>query len=129
MLMVTVFAMGVLLIHLMLRTEWKWVTPMAALVGIGFAAAGVWRIQSWYHTLGPIMARLGFMGTLVVDRFAIYFFYLFLAGTAVAVLMSVRYLEIERENHGEYYALLLFSVIGMMCMAAGFDIVVILIGL
>ena len=129
MLLLTLFAMGILLIDLMLRPEWKWVNPMAALVGIGFAAAGVWRIQSWYHTLGPIMARLGFMGTLVVDRFAIYFFYLFLAGTAVAVLMSVRYLEIERENHGEYYALLLFSVIGMMCMAAGYDIVLIFIGL
>ena len=62
-------------------------------------------------------------------RFAIYFFYLFLAGAAIAILMSVRYLEIERENHGEYYALMLFSVVGMMCMAAGFDIVLIFIGL
>ncbi len=71
----------------------------------------------------------GFMNTLVVDRFALYFFYLFLAGTAVAILMSARYLEIEKENHGEYYALMLFSVVGMMCMAAGFDIVMIFIGL
>src|SRR5438045_7706173 len=98
MLLLTLFAMGILLIDLMLRPEWKWVNPMAALVGIGFAAAGVWRIQSWYHTLGPIMARLGFMGTLVVDRFAIYFFYLFLAGTAVAVLKSVRYRALDRRN-------------------------------
>ncbi len=43
--------------------------------------------------------------------------------------MSVRYLEIEQENHGEFYALLLFSVVGMMCMAAGYDIVLIFIGL
>ena len=129
MLLLTLFAMGILLIDLMLPPEWKWVNAVTALAGIGFAAAGVWRIQSWYHTLGPIMGRLGFMGTLVVDRFAIYFFYLFLAGTAVAILMSVRYLEIERENHGEYYALLLFSVIGMMCMAAGYDVVLIFIGL
>src|ERR1044072_6917424 len=43
--------------------------------------------------------------------------------------MSVRYLEIEREHHGEFYALILFSVVGMMCMAAGFDIVLIFIGL
>ena len=63
------------------------------------------------------------MNTMVVDRFAIYFFYLFLAGTAIAILMSVRYLETEHENHGEYYALMLLSVAGMMCMAAGFDIV------
>ena len=42
MLLLTLFAMGILLIDLMLRPEWKWVNPMAALVGIGFAAAGVW---------------------------------------------------------------------------------------
>ncbi len=60
------------------------------------------------------------MGTLLVDPFAIYFFYLFLAGAAIAVLMSMRYLEIEQENHGEFYALMLFSVVGMMCMAAGY---------
>src|SRR5271165_4777460 len=69
------------------------------------------------------------MGTLVVDRFALYFFYLFLLGAAIAILMSMHYLEIERENHGEFYALLLFSVVGMMCMAAGYDIVLIFIGL
>ena len=69
------------------------------------------------------------MGTLVVDRFAIYFFYLFLVGAAIAILMSMRYLEIERENHGEFYALMLFSVVGMMCMAAGYDIVLLFIGL
>ena len=59
----------------------------------------------------------------------IYFFYLFLVGAAVAILISIRYLEIERENHGEFYALVLFAVIGMMCMAAGFDLVLIFIGL
>src|SRR6202007_1648184 len=57
------------------------------------------------------------------------FWYLFLAGTAIAILMSVRYLETENESHGEYYALMLLSVAGMMCMAAGFDIVLIFIGL
>src|SRR5205823_4912448 len=55
--------------------------------------------------------------------------YLFLAGAAVSILMSAHYLEIEREHHGEFYALILFSVVGMMCMAAGYDIVLIFIGL
>jgi NADH-quinone oxidoreductase subunit N len=64
-----------------------------------------------------------------VDRFALYFFYLFLAATAITILMSERYMEIEREHHGEYYALMLLSVAGMMCMAAGYNIVLIFIGL
>lgn len=71
----------------------------------------------------------GMLRTMLVDRFAIYFWYLFLAGTAIAILMSVRYLETEHENHGEYYALMLLAVAGMMCMAAGFDVVLIFIGL
>src|SRR5438105_7143704 len=43
--------------------------------------------------------------------------------------MSVRYMKTEHENHGQYYALMLLSVAGMMCIAAGFDIVLIFIGL
>jgi NADH-quinone oxidoreductase subunit N len=58
-----------------------------------------------------------------------YFWYLFLASAAITILASVRYLEIENEHHGEYYSLLLLSVVGMMCMAAGIDIVLLFIGL
>jgi NADH-quinone oxidoreductase subunit N len=64
---------------------------------------------------------------MVVDRYHL-LWYLF-AGAALSILMSMRYLEIEHENHGEFYSLLLFSVVGMMCMAAGFDVVLIFIGL
>jgi NADH-quinone oxidoreductase subunit N len=127
--LLTLFAMGILLIDLMLPPEWKWSNALTAFVGVCFAAVGVWRIQAWYNAQGGLMGRAGFMNTIIVDRFALYFFYLFLAGTAVAILMSARYLEIEHENHGEYYALMLFSVVGMMCMAAGFDLVMIFIGL
>jgi NADH-quinone oxidoreductase subunit N len=128
MLLLTLFAVGILLIDLILPREWKWVNAITALAGVAFASAGVWRTQSFFNVHG-LTVQTGFMGTLLVDRFALFFFYLFLAGTAVAILMSVSYLEIERENHGEYYALLLFSVVGMMCMAAGFDVVLIFIGL
>src|ERR1700734_2879200 len=75
------------------------------------------------------MGSLGLRDTMLVDRCALYFFYLFLAATGISILMSVRYMTTEHENHGEYYALMLLSVVGMMCMAAGFDIVLIFIGL
>src|SRR6204780_5658886 len=74
-------------------------------------------------------AEWAFMRSMVMDHFAIYFCYLFLAGAAIAILMSVRYLEIEHEHHGEFYSLILFSVVGMMVMASGYDIVLIFIGL
>ncbi len=124
----TIFALGILLIDLMLPKEWKRLNAVAALLGVAFAAVSVGRIQLVLSRAGQAYFR-GFMDTVMVDRIAIYFFYLFLAGTAIAILMSARYLEVEDEHHGEYYALMLLSVVGMMCMAAGIDIVLIFIGL
>src|SRR6202030_605939 len=120
----TIFALGILLIDLMVPREWKWISAVGAFVGVAFAALCVWEIQS---TL-PIGA-VGFYDSLRVDRFAIFFWYLFLAAASIAIVMSARYLDIEDEHHGEYYSLLLLSVVGMMCMAAGIDIVLIFIGL
>jgi NADH-quinone oxidoreductase subunit N len=120
----TIFALGILLIDLMVPREWKWINAAGAFVGVVFAAVCVWQIQSKLPR-----GAAGFYNSLLVDRFAIYFWYLFLAGAAIAILMSVHYLELEDEHHGEYYSLLLLSVVGMMCMAAGYDIVLLFIGL
>ncbi len=121
----TIFALGILLIDLMVPRSWKWINAAGALVGVLFAGLCVWQIQAML----PPRGLVGFYNSLLVDRFAIYFWYLFLAGTAISILTSVHYLEIEDEHHGEYYALLLLSVVGMMCMAAGIDVVLIFIGL
>src|SRR5580693_1908997 len=126
--MLALFALAILLFDLWLSAQEKWMNPVVAMIGVLFATASVYNVQSWMHQNG-IPAVVGFSGSMLVDRFAIYFFYLFLGATAVAILMSSRYMEIEHENHGEYYALMLLSVAGMMCMAAGFDIVLIFIGL
>ncbi|HEY6370294.1 MAG TPA: NADH-quinone oxidoreductase subunit N [Candidatus Sulfotelmatobacter sp.] len=124
--LLTLFALGILLIDFMLPKEMKWANAVTALIGVGFSAAGVYKIQLW---MNGSPGTLGMLRTMLVDHFALYFWYLFLAATAIAILMSVRYLETEHENHGEYYALMLLAVAGMMCMAAGFDIVLIFIGL
>ncbi|MGD0826421.1 MAG: NADH-quinone oxidoreductase subunit N [Terriglobales bacterium] len=121
----TIFALGILLIDLMIPRGWKWINAVGAFAGVLFSAVCVWQIQS---TLPP-RGLLGFSSSLLVDRFAIYFWYLFLAGTAIAIVGSVHYLDVEDEHHGEYYALMLLSVVGMMCMAAGVNIVLIFIGL
>lgn len=126
--MLTLFALGILLMDFLLTKEQKWVNGVLALIGVAFSAVAVWKNQRWLdgiHSLGwAAMLR-----TMVFDHFAVYFFYLFLAATAIAILMSIRYLETENESHGEYYALMLLSVAGMMCMASGVDIVLIFIGL
>jgi NADH-quinone oxidoreductase subunit N len=123
----TLFSLGILCFDLVLPSRMKQYNAIPALVGLGAAAYATLEIQRILPAGGE--ALRGFFGTLVLDPFSIYFFYLFLVGAAVAVLISMKYLEIERENHGEFYALLLFAVIGMMCMAAGYDLVLIFIGL
>src|SRR5277367_685737 len=120
----TIFALGILLIDLLLPKNLKWINAVGAFAGVAFSALCVWRIQS-----SMPRGNIGFSNSLLVDRFAMYFWYLFLSSAAIAILMSVRYLDVEDEQHGEYYALILMSVVGMMCMAAGIDIVLLFIGL
>jgi len=129
--LLTLFALGILLIDLMIPPEAKWANAVTAFIGVCFATAGVVKVQSFVqdHRVPPGRGWPAMANALFVDRFALYFFYLFLAATAISILMSMRYLKAEHENHGEYYSLMLLSVVGMMCMAAGFDIVLIFIGL
>jgi len=138
MLLLTVFALGILLLDLMLPEEWKSLNAWAALMGLVFSAVAVYRIQMVMSGVAAAeLKRTGmglaglraFGGSLVVDPFAIFFFYLFLAAAAISILMSVHYLEVEKEHHGEFYALILFSVVGMMAMAAGYDLILLFIGL
>jgi NADH-quinone oxidoreductase subunit N len=68
-------------------------------------------------------------GLLAVDRFALFFKILFLVAAAITVLMSGRYLEVERVSAGEYYFLILCATLGMMVMAGGIDLISIFIGL
>ena len=124
--LLTLFALGILLIDFMLPKEMKWANAVTAMIGVAFSAAGVYKIQLW---LAGAPYSTGMLQTMLVDHFTLYFWYLFLAATAITILMSARYLETEHENHGEYYALMLLAVAGMMCMAAGLDIVLIFIGL
>ncbi len=128
MILLTLFALGILLIDLMVAPEWKWANAVTAFIGILFSAAGVYKIQHALATAN-LPSQGGLSGSMLVDHFALYFWYLFLAAAGLSILISVRYLEIEHEHHGEFYSLLLFSVVGMMCMAAALDVVLLFIGL
>ncbi|MFZ0792128.1 MAG: hypothetical protein WAM65_00075 [Candidatus Korobacteraceae bacterium] len=97
MLLLALFALGILMIDLLLPKQWKQVNAYTALVGLAFSAAAVGKLHWAYHVAqqkGLGFVDTGFMGSLLVDPFALYFFYLFLAGAAIAVLMSMHYLEV-----------------------------------
>src|SRR3954469_9802876 len=128
MVMLTLFACGLLIIDLLLPAGDRRWNAVTAGIGVLFAAASLWRVQQ-IHAVQGARGVSAFSGAGVMDPIGIFFCWLFLVATAITILMSVHYMEIEQEDHGEYYALMLFSVVGMMCMAAGKDVVLLFIGL
>ncbi|MCG2721274.1 MAG: NADH-quinone oxidoreductase subunit N, partial [Thermodesulfovibrionales bacterium] len=47
----------------------------------------------------------------------------------LSILISIKYIAVEKVNYGEYYSLILFSTIGMMIMASAADLIVLYLGL
>ena len=68
-------------------------------------------------------------GTLVVDKFALFFKFLFIGAAAVVGLMSVDYLQRIERFRTEFYALVLYSATGMMLMAATVELITLYISL
>jgi len=95
---------------------------------VGVAVAGVsLGVQYWYTR--DALPLDGFYGMVRIDGFALIFKSIFLVGAAQAIAISTRYLDIEGEQHGEYYALVLFATVGMMFLACGYDLISLYISL
>jgi NADH-quinone oxidoreductase subunit N len=103
----------------------KW-TAYFALVGIGLAALSLGMLWSFNREALPLD---GFYGMLRIDGFALLFKAIFLVAAALAIAISTRFLDIEREQHGEYYALVLFATVGMMFLGCGYDLISLYISL
>src|SRR4029078_11361438 len=71
----------------------------------------------------------GFYGMVRIDGLALLFRAIFLVAAALAIGISTRFLDIEGEQHGEYYALVLFATVGMMFLACGYDLITLYISL
>jgi len=83
-------------------------------------------ISTWYTAQSP---GLAFSNTIRVDSFSIYFTFLVIAIAAVVILSSFEYMAVQRIRAGEYYALILFGVVGMTLMSSAIELVMIFIGL
>jgi NADH-quinone oxidoreductase subunit N len=132
----TLFGLGILLIGFSSdeaeENTWLWKLifrdfyAKTAFVGTVFSAFTLWKLRGQVASRGDL---IGFRESVVIDGFFLFFATLFLAATALVILLSVKYLEIEKEQEGEYYALLLFACVGMMLMASGVDLIVMFLGL
>ncbi|MBI5015868.1 MAG: NADH-quinone oxidoreductase subunit N [Deltaproteobacteria bacterium] len=72
---------------------------------------------------------LGFSRMLAGDAFAAFFSMVIFVVGALTVLVSDHYLSDEERNHGEYYALVLFSMVGMLLMVGATHLIVFFLGL
>jgi NADH-quinone oxidoreductase subunit N len=128
----TLFALGILLIDFWVDVKSKYMNAALALAGTAFSGYTLWMLWRQVHGLFETSGRdviYGFQNSIVIDPFFLFFSAIFLIATVLVVLLSVRYLQIEEEDHGEYYALVLFATVGMMFMAAGNDLIVQFLGL
>jgi NADH-quinone oxidoreductase subunit N len=107
----------------------KWVGGLAA--GGCVLTLGVVFSYHYQHGFAAFQdSSLLYFGNLIVlDNFGLFFKAVFLAGALLSILISIRYLDIEGIQSGEYYSLIFFSVVGMMIMASAADLITVFVGL
>ena len=99
------------------------VVPMVALAGV--AASAIW-------TLTWVLRddfRTGFDGTLALDEFSVFFYFLFAGITATVILASIDWVNRADRGQAEYYALILTSSAGLMFLSASRDLITIYLSL
>ncbi len=97
------------------------ITAVGAVLGIIICAV------SWLDHAQPQTALFG--GMLIVDRFALFLDIIFLTATLLTVLIAHAYVNEHRFAEGEFYAMLMLSVVGMMLLVHAGDFITLLIGL
>ena len=105
------FAFVVLTLDLFLAERHKWMLPFVAVAGLAAALAAslayLWGVNDSLYD-----------GVIRVDGYALFFKAFFIALGGVVILVSVDFVRRNLEHPGEYYGILLFTVVAMMLLAA-----------
>lgn len=120
-LLVLAWAVFTLLADLVVPHGKKWITASLSAAGL---IAGVLAVLSDFGTV-----RTGFDGQALGDPFAALLQIIILTAGLLAVAQAYRYLQDHGIERGEYYALLLFSVGGMMLMTTAGDLIMVFVSL
>ncbi len=126
----TAWALLVLLISPFFReTPRGWaglISPWGvSLLGVGFAFAACYKQWAVIKVVGDSTAY----GMVHVDRFGVFMGLLLLGIGFLSLIFSGRFLEREEAEHGEFYALVLLALAGMVVMVQTTHLMVLLIGL
>ncbi len=122
-LVVVATMLGVFALDLVLPRSKKFWTATLAVAGIALAAVPLVILAA------DGTVRSMFDGSYVVDEFAVILKGVFIVSAYIVLLMSHHYIESDRYYQGEYYFLLLASVLGSLVMASSRDLIILFIGL
>ncbi|MFY9621532.1 MAG: NADH-quinone oxidoreductase subunit N [Pyrinomonadaceae bacterium] len=134
-LILTVVACVVLVMEVVLPYRLSKWTAYFSLVGIALALVSLGALfltiggTFRFGNLTALTPLDGFWGMVRIDGFALLFKGIFLIAAALAIAISIRFLDLEREQHGEYYALVLFATVGMLFLGSGYDLISLYIAL
>ena len=115
--LVTALAFLVLTADFVLRGERKHLLPYVAVAGLGavlaFALVDLWDQEGQLYD-----------GAVLIDGFGLFFKAFFLVLGGFIILASVHYVRRHLEHPGEYYGILLFTVVAMMMMAMSGELLI-----
>ena len=130
-------SLAILLILLDFTVARKGVLAVVAVLGLAVPlglSIGLWLDLNsgagidMFGAVDPI-DNPGIFGTLVVDKFSLFFKFLFVGVAAFVVLSSADYVKRFERFQAEYYALVLLSTTGMMLLASALELITIFIAL
>jgi NADH-quinone oxidoreductase subunit N len=113
----TILALGILMADLFLKR--KETTAVLSIMSVGVVA----------YIIGWSEMGTAFSGMYVSDGYSTFFKFIFIINIILSILVSMRYIEVEKVNFGEYYSLMLLATLGMMLMASAGDLIVLYLGL
>jgi NADH-quinone oxidoreductase subunit N len=96
---------------------------------INSVSIGVLAVVAACIVMMPAGRTTMFGGSFIVDDFARFLKLLTLAGTAGALLLSLNYLAVEKQQKFEYGALFLLATLGMLMLISAGDLIALYLGL
>ncbi|NIO06773.1 MAG: NADH-quinone oxidoreductase subunit NuoN [Deltaproteobacteria bacterium] len=114
-------ALVVILFDLYLKDNEKGLLTWISIIGLVIASAMTFVF--WPSAKGV------FQDSVRLDAFSLFFANLFLGAGIITILSSVHYLKETNIRHGEYHALILLSILGMILMAMANDLILFFLAL
>ena len=118
----SVFGILIMVFEAMMRPEAKR-SSLGALALLGLLLAFIANLWAAGH------GGFAFANMIVVDGYGTFFRGLVLVVGFLCILTSFSYLDREKAQAGEYYALILFSIVGQCILATAVDLIMVFIGL